>query len=434
MKKLARSLNTKLTLIPLTCLFLLQPQAATVAALREWDGGASMNNDWTTPANWVAGAPVAGDDLLFTTGQRHPNNNNDYAGGTTFNSIELRGGGPGAGYNIGGNTIALNAGLHVENNNGQAIDHTVSMMFVLNSNQTFTIINDVGILFLASALNLNGKDLTFNVAPLSEARSQGVISGPGGLSKTNSGTLLLSANNTYTGDTTLDGGTLQVNGLQPASPVILKAGTLKGLGTVGTLTAVGNGGPGSIVLSPGAISGILTCSNVALNASTAFTVELNGGNDYDQLNVNGSVTLNGAALSLSLGFIPAFGTSFTIINNDGEDAVSGTFSGLPQGALFTAGNTVFRITYAGGDGNDVAVSRVNLPPQFTSITKLGDNTVQLYGAGSSNLAYAIQANSNLKTTNWLSIGNAQANGSGQFSFIDTNASQFPVRFYRAVSP
>jgi len=307
-------------------------------------------------------------------------------------------------------------------------------MFVLNSNQTFTIINEVGILFLDSPINLNGKDLTFNVASFSEARGQGVISGPGGLFKTNTGTLLLTANNIYTGDTTLDGGTLQINGLQPISPVVLKAGTLKGVGTVGTLTAVADGGPGSMVLNPGGSPGILTCSNVALNTSTTLAVELNGQSAYDQLNVNGSVTLNNAVLSVTLGFMPAVGTHFTIINNDGVDAVLGTFNGLPEGSFFTAGNSVFRITYAGGDGNDVALVRVNPPPQFISITMLIDNTVRLYGAGSSNLTYAIQANSNLNTTNWLLIGSALANGSGLFSFTDTNAPLLTMRFYRAVSP
>ena len=43
-------------------------------------------------------------------------------------------------------------------------------------------------------------------------------------------------------------------------------------------------------------------------------------------------------------------------------------------------------------------------------------------------------NTNIATTNWLTIGSTQANGSGVFSFTDTNAPSFPMRFYGVLSP
>jgi hypothetical protein len=63
-----------------------------------------------------------------------------------------------------------------------------------------------------------------------------------------------------------------------------------------------------------------------LNAGSTFRVELNGtsaGSQHDQANVAGGVTLNDGILDVSLGYIPAEGDSFTIINNDDADDVMG---------------------------------------------------------------------------------------------------------------
>jgi fibronectin-binding autotransporter adhesin len=330
------------------------------AMLRVWSGLASMDNKWSNVANWESGLPVAGDDLQFPLGALHPNNSDDYSNGFTFNSITfVYGGGGGAGgYNLSGNSIALNAGISAVNNSTSGFDDTVNNALLLNSNQTFSVNGTSDFLFLKGPINLNGRDLTFDVASTSQAQAEGVISGAGALIKTNPGTLLLSSNNTYTGSTTLNGGTLEIDGSQPASPILLSSGTLTGKGTVGTITSIGGGGPGSIVLDPRGNVNILTCSNVSLNAATTFTAAINGGGAgvYNQLNVHGSVALNNATLAVSLGFTPAVGNSFLIINNDGADAVSGTFNGLSEGSSFTVGTTRFGISYTGGDGNDVVLT------------------------------------------------------------------------------
>jgi hypothetical protein len=54
---------------------------------------------------------------------------------------------------------------------------------------------------------------------------------------------------------------------------------------------------------------------------------------------------------------------FTIINNDGADAVVGTFAGLAEGSLVTTGGHQFRISYVGGTGaNDVTLTLADAPP------------------------------------------------------------------------
>src|SRR6202035_1535804 len=79
--------------------------------------------------------------------------------------------------------------------------------------------------------------------------------------------------------------------------------------------------------------------------------------DFDQLIVNGTVSLGGALNpSLIGGFLPSLGNSFQMITNDGIDPVVGTFAGLPQGARFNVGPRFFTISYVGGTGNDVVIS------------------------------------------------------------------------------
>ena len=56
-------------------------------------------------------------------------------------------------------------------------------------------------------------------------------------------------------------------------------------------------------------------SNVSLNAATTFVADLNGttaGSSYDQLNVHGTVALNNATFTVTLGYTPALGDRFVI--------------------------------------------------------------------------------------------------------------------------
>src|SRR5207244_816156 len=91
----------------------------------------------------------------------------------------------------------------------------------------------------------------------------------------------------------------------------------------------------------------------------------------DQVSVVGGVGVGGVGLRGTLnvalvgGFIPNAGDTFTVIANDGADAVVGTFTGLADGATFIASGRLFRISYVGGTGNDVVLTALtppNTPP------------------------------------------------------------------------
>ena len=202
----------------------------------------------------------------------------------------------------------------------------------------------------------------------------GVISGAGSLWKFGAGTFTLTGDNTYLGETAVHAGILLVNGSQPASPVVVSAaGTLGGRGTVGHVNCVGG------VIQPGTSPGILTCSNLALNASSSFRVELNGRLPgllgYDQLNVRGTNNLGGAALEVALGFTPARDDAFAILNNDGHDKTVGTFAGLTNGATLSVGLADFRINYDGDTGNDVVLTTTRVYPALviTNVAPAGTN-------------------------------------------------------------
>src|SRR5262249_3631324 len=150
--------------------------------------------------------------------------------------------------------------------------------------------------------------------------------------------LILSGNNLYTGLTTVAAGTLQVDGLQQASSVQVNGGArLQGVGTVGNLTGNGN----AFVIGPGNSPGILICSNFAGGSTGFLEIELAGGSPgtgYDQIQARGTVNLNPLTLSASLSFLSSLSNQFVIINNDGVDAVTGTFVGLAEGSIFSIGS------------------------------------------------------------------------------------------------
>lgn len=220
--------------------------------------------------------------------------------------------------------------------------------------------------------------LTDNVA--GSASFSGVISGNVSFVKSGAGTQTLSGANTYTGATIINGGTLLINGAQPSSTVTVSfGGALGGTnGTVGQLNVV------SGTIRPGAAAGstgILNSGNFT-SYNPAFNIDLNGtvaGASYDQLNVAGVVTLGGSAtLNVTAGFTPAVGNTFTIINNDGSDPINGTFLSLPEGATFAVGATTFQITYRGGTGNDVVLTRVNSTASTTTAVASSPNP-SVYG-------------------------------------------------------
>lgn len=128
----------------------------------------------------------------------------------------------------------------------------------------------------------------------------GIISGSGNLVKTGSGTLNLTADNTWTGTANAQQGVLLINGNQAAATgktTVNSGATLGGAGVLGGSVEVDNGGhlaAGQDLASVGVLEmGALTLnqdSQVDFQFGRPFTV---GGSLNDLININGDLNLNG---------------------------------------------------------------------------------------------------------------------------------------------
>jgi autotransporter-associated beta strand protein len=188
------------------------------------------------------------------------------------------------------------------------------------------------------------------------------------------GTLTLSGVNTYSGGTTVKGGTLLIentsgSGTGTGSVNVNNSATLGGSGTIGGPVNVND----SATLAPGDTLGILNTGPLTFASGANYNVAIGGASagQYDQDNVTGTVSLSGTLhVSLVNGFTPSIGQQFVLIEHDGTDAVSGTFAGLPEGSQVSVGGLAFTISYHGGDGNDVVLTRVNSEiPTFFSFDR-----------------------------------------------------------------
>lgn len=211
------------------------------------------------------------------------------------------------------------------------------------------ITSNGGALTLAGMLqtaNSGGRTVTLGgSSPGPNVISGRIIDGVSALSiqKSGSGTWTLSHHaNSYTGTTTLNGGRLILTGSLTSS-IITNAATLAPQGTPTTT--------GSLTQTP----------------SSAYQIRVTPAGS-DRLSVQGPVTLGG-----TLELLPSPGiasqTSMPILSPSGTGAITGTFANLPENATFEAGGYQWRISYRGGDGNEVILTNVTPPPPATPITQ-----------------------------------------------------------------
>jgi len=323
--------------------------ASLFATPREWTG--AVNANWSEPGNWSpAGPPVPGEALIFPFGRPNRNMINDLPAGMSFGPLTFND----AAYTVSGNLMTLT---------GEVFGLTSTADLKLGASLVFNGAEN-------GTMDINGQTLTETAF----ATLSGTLNGTGTIvANTGSLGVAIAATGNFSGTMrtgTSIGGVAFIPGTSlPNATVVMDQ--LRSFGrdvTVGdvTMTAAPTG---KISLGPLAL--LHTKSLLMRGGSMSVSVD---SADTSRVDVAGPVTVSGALL-FNITSSPAFGQTFTIISNDGTDPVNGIFTGLPEGAIAASGFSRFRISYRGGDGNDVTITTL----AETSIVLSQDSATTQFG-------------------------------------------------------
>lgn len=267
----------------------------------------------------------------------------------------------------------------------------------------------------------------------------GLLSGPDGDSLVKTGLTTFTLDNATNGGNTLTGtisvnqGTLIIDGIQAGPITANVGGYLSGTGTIKGAINILGGGIGLGTLK----TGDLTINGGGSNANVSIK---SGG--YNHAAVTGNVNLTGSTLNLTVAYNPYVGASYTLIDNDAADPITGTFVGLPEGAFVPINTQTFQLSYVGGTGNDVVLSLVSggLPvptiSTFTIVPLINSDpaqfTILIAGNGQPNTVHHLQSSVDLAL--WQTMpGILTSDGQGHFS-TTFPAHVTPKRFYRLAIP
>ena len=265
---------------------------------------------------------------------------NTYSGGTFVNGGTLTLG-PGASL-LSGSALTVNGGTFNLNGNSQTLGSLAGS---------------------GGTLALGDGTLTLDTTTANTFGS--TITGSGGLTLQGSGSLVLAANNSFTGPTVVQGGTLTVNGSIAGGAMVGSGGTLAVNGTVGggvanngMLTVNGTVG-GDVVnfaalngsgliggslanlgtVAPGNSIGTVTVTGSYLHAAGAvYQSEINSNGQSDLISVGGSAFLQGGSVfvtALPTGPL-SMSSTYTLLSAAG--GVAGTFASVNEFYPFLQSN------------------------------------------------------------------------------------------------
>jgi autotransporter-associated beta strand protein len=382
--------------------------APAQAGTSTWNG--TQNGDWSNSGNWSGGAPGSGGDVTLTSSGNAPGNEDQSSGAAGFNSITISSSPAGP--------------INVTTPNGT---FNLAAPSAVPNSGSILVNNSVSATFTGNALGLNGA-ATFTVNSGGSLTFQNNITdgtGPGSITKKGAGTLTLGGANTYTGGTTINGGTLSISSDANLGAVTggltLDGGTLQATGNVtlsSTRSVTLGAGGGTFELIASSISitqsiggpGSLTVTGTGIRA----TLFLSGNNsyggsttigDHTRLFIDGGNAIPDGSAVIMQGFNELYLSSSETIGSLASTSANSTVS------IFTGGNFVLT---TGGDNTstDFAGLIADGAGQI-ALTKIGAGTMTLTGAnGYSGGTNVTGGFINFNSAGNFGSGNITLNGGG----------------------
>lgn len=279
---------------------------------------------------------------------------------------------------------------------------------------------------------------SFEVTNTALTTITGVISDGGlnyGFDLTGSGFLALSNTETYTGPTTVSGGTLLVDGKLGAGNVVVSNGFLGGIGTIpGGVTIEAGGG-----IKPGneTVPGVQEIGTLTINGSLAI---LNGSTNSVAVNQTAgtrdlvsasSIAYGGTLFATNLSGTLSVGNTFQVFSTSSPTGNFTNIIGSPGAGLkwaFTPASGILSVVQG--------VIIPNVPPRITSFSLAGANLNITATNGVNGGTYYLLGTTNLTLplSQWIAVATNVVSASGgteTFSFIGTNVYSLtkPYQFF-----
>ena len=366
-----------------------------------WTAG---SGNWTVAGNWQSGSvPSNGSPLEFSGAGGTSTNNNAL---TSINGLAFAGNSTGS-YAVDGNALAIGA-LGIVNNSSYA--QTTALDLALSSAQSFSAA--AANLTVSGAVGLS----TYNLTAMGNQTLsiQGAISGSGALVREGNGILILSANNTYTGGTSLNAGTIRLE-------------AANSLSTSGNITFAG----GSLEYSSGISSDL---SARIKNSSADITIDTGTNtpiyaSDIDSSNIGGLLKIGSGTLVLTAnntytGTTTINAGTLQLGNNGTAGAVNGNIANNGSLVLFRSNNSTLSGAISGNGSftkNGAGALGLSGSNTFTGGFTLLDGTLSLgsnsaIGTGTFTIA---GGSIDVTAARTLTTNNTQS-WSGDFAFVGTN--------------
>ncbi len=319
-----------------------------------------------------------GTGILILTGT------NTFSGGFSLNQGQLQIGNTGNGTtsgSLGTGAITLNGGTLASSS---ATARTINNAATIGGDVILGNATNTGALTFAGNVNLGGST---RIVTLDSAATFGGEVSNGGLTKNGTGTLTLTANNTYTGMTTINSGTLGLGG--------------SGTNTIGgNITIAG----GQLIYSNTSNSQISDASNVTLESGT--------------FNVTGRTeTIN--SLNMSGGVLTAIGlANLTLSSNSSFTGGTVNMGSGSSGVINTSGTTTLgNVTF---DYNHTSASGTSTGLLLGGNLTVNDNSTANFTNANATNRGSVRVNAVMGATTVMTVGNNSTLNMG-WNLIFSNA-------------